>query len=946
MIFYRFKSIIVILSLFLSTYLSPVFAFEVSHPLRSSPPPLQLSDEQLIALNPSFAEKEEHSLLYGLFILKSNLLYNIRMHGLYGTPSEDFLIHPAISQAQGDFAPTSEWDSPQDYTSSLVQQLFPSRSHECLLIPGICGDLFRIMPVEIISSLLKLYNAEKKKYLTNPESEPYEAFQAFFKDCFKKWTNRNDAIQSGGEEDRWSLTIKQCLRFDTQWNDQLVDPIQTYATLFSNALKEHHKYPHNLIESTLSAFIWTRLNLEAKEGKAEESLHNCLSLLRNEQLWNDKIIPYEFSKNYYPSWKEKNLDQSELFTQRTLKALMDKPEDLVYLTLLYALFEDQVDQPAGLESNLIKAIFERVFEKTGAKRIQKLKQKEKFPAKVSYKEVFTQASLSARKYSEEAKLSILQTLSWRKMCLEKIAKKTSSNLTILLCDKYFRDSYVNPATFSKELYVSWKANALDEAGKIKPEALNTLLTNQEMLIYVTLMCDIFDNPYPQLLSTGQAIHTYLDDHGIEQKEIISDCGEASLLNFLNVMIGNPNTRSFNSDMLCKLFPQVHPKLISFYKRTQPKYENVNSGIIDRSKWTDVVSNLNEKESPVQIIYDQAGGRCNISGLGIDNMMLVIEKLLGASFSSLFLDEDDLNKRRAKKFTYLLKMFSDEKESSESKPKYFWHTKRNDEKTNEFLPNFAYVIIGKDGNDLFKWAFRPGHFSFGKSQLNQKVDWRHLSPDLLQNFLDSSLPRSLKAHLLPFYVNLYIGSNVENLLLTEISHRRKSIVSLLKSRGFINETLFGHNLDVPENKLEIMDYLLDSDPDLISPFCLRWIQNLPDNIALNRALVCRLLRHREFFTPDIMDKLGETIKTRYSKTLYEFEHNLTCQLFDNLLNEDYYGYYSEALLDHLYESLSPEVLTAFVNTRNRKGQTPLQLVSRPNHTDTTKWIKKLAEYDAV
>lgn len=954
----RLNSILSIVALLLSTFCVTVYAIDpplenkfenisMGSSLSSPPLSLQLSEEQLIALNPCFTEKEEYSLLYGLLVLKSNLLYNIRMHGFYGSPNETFLIHPAISQAQGNYPPTSDWDSPQDYTSSLIQQLFPSRAHESLLIPGICGDLFRIMPVEIISSLLKLYNAEKKKHLSNPESESYNAFQEFLSDCFKKWPHRHDSIPSGGDEERWSLTIKQCLRLDSQWNNQLVNPIKTYADLFSNALKEHPKYPHNLIESTLLAFIWTRINLEAKAGKAEESLFDCLNILRNDQSWNDGIIPYEFSKNFYMSWKKKNLDQSGILTQRTLKTLLDKPEDLVYLALLYNLFEDsELDNNLSTqESNLFKAFFERVFEKSGSKRIQKLKQKEKFPENVSYKEIVTQASLSARKYSEESKLSTLFTLSWRKMCLEKIAKKTPSNFTILLCDNQFRDRYLNPSFFSKELYDSWKKNALDESGKIKPEALNTLLTNKEKLIYITLMCDVFDNPYPQLLCTGQAIYTYRDENGIEQKEIFSDCGEASLLNFLNVMICNSKLRSFNIDSLIHLFPNVHPKLITFYKTTQQKYENVNSGIINRSKWIDVTSNLNEKESPFQIIYDQAGGRCNIGGLGIDNMMLVLEKLLGVPFSHLFLEENDLDRRRAQKFTYLLQKFSFEKESCESNGEYFWYTEKNEEKTNDYLPNFAYVTIGKDGNDLFKWAFGPGHFSFGKCHLNQKADWRHLSADLLQNVLDSSLPKPLKSHLLPFYVNIYVGNNSEDLTLNEIAHRNNSILSLLKSKGYIKETLFGHNLDIPENKLEIMDNLLDIEPDVVSPLCIRWIQNMPDNIVINRALVCRMHRHPEFFTAEIMDKLGDTIKSRYSKTLSELEHDITCQLFDNLLNEDYYGYYSEALLDHLYETLSPSVLTHLVHSRNHKGQTPLHVVCRSNLINTTKWVKKFIEHGA-
>lgn len=915
---------------------------------------LEVSERQLLALNPCFAGKEELSLLNGLLICKSGVLANVRFHGLYDGQNPTYLTHPAITHPHG-HATTSAWDSPQDYTSSLLQQFFPSPAGGTLLLPGMDVDLFKIVPVEILSVLLKLYAQQKKASVQNPETQSYEVFKLFFGEWFKKWPHRYDKSAKAAEEKSWSLNNQQCRDLDIQWHSQLTDPAHTYAILFSQGMQESSQYPKNLIESALLALIWKRLNLIDMAPKAPEALLDCVTILCNEQSWNDATLPLNFSKDYYAKWKENAENENGLIKPNILEDLLNSPEDLVYLTLLTDLqgpmIYDNQDAELSTAKNFFEFCFKKIFIGGRKKQNQFNKLKKNASLKsLSAKSLFSQCLKIAGTYPKKVRNNVLIDLAWKKMCAQKIAKKTSSNLMIQLCDAKIRDNTLDLEQFSKEAYMDWKKEALDPQGSLKAEALDKLLANPEQMAYLTLMYDVYDNPYPQMLGTGEAIYRYKEGELIKE-ESFSDCGEASLLSFLNMIIGNFQDRKFEIEKLLGAFPKAAPNFIEFYQITQPIFEKVNDSLIGRSAWADVVSGLNDgtEIEALKIVYRQAGGRCNIAGVGLDNMIRVLGKILGESFIQMFPEEVDANKRRAQIFSYLLNKLSfleenssnsesetESSEDSEDEVGLSWYIKENDQKIKDSLPNFSDIIIRKDGKDLFKWYFGAGHFQFDRANSSQDSDWRRFPKfDLFKKFIESSLPENLKANLLPFY-GYGCGNNFSYVHSFDVPY-----LTYIHQQGYTKETLFSQNLGGAENKFEIMNYMLKVNANELQNLAPLWIKKLPNDNALNRMIVAFIFEHKDFFTQDVWAKMGSSIKNRYDQTLYDLENNITCTIFEEIFS----GTYSKNLLKHLYDTLSDSALTSLAQSKNEVEQTVLH-IQFLNEEWFLKFIKHGADVNAL
>ncbi|HXF90858.1 MAG TPA: hypothetical protein VNJ29_02895, partial [Candidatus Nitrosotenuis sp.] len=241
--------------------------------------------------------------------------------------------------------------------------------------------------------------------------------------------------------------------------------------------------------------------------------------------------------------------------------------------------------------------------------------------------------------------------------------------------------------FSEEAYKQWKAGFLINQ-KISEDDFASLLKNPETLIFTTLAYELYDRHYPQMLGTGTAIHTYLGANAEQKKESFSDCGESSLRNFFNVMLADPETKSFNVIYLQNAFPTVSPKLIQFYQ-FQPTYNYVTNDLKLRSLWADVVSSSNQPNDPELVTYGGIG-RCNIKGIGVDNMLIVLAKVL----NDPHLGKPVNDQHRAHMMTYLLKKFS------RDGVEFSWHV----EGESTELPLFGDLTIQVNGDDQFSWQF--------------------------------------------------------------------------------------------------------------------------------------------------------------------------------------------------------------------------------------------------
>lgn len=984
----------------------------------------ELSLIQLLAVNPCFKGKEELSPLCG-YLMSKRMLPNVRFHGMYGSPHPSHFTHPAIIHPHGGHTPTVGWDSPLDYTSSLLQQFLPSPAGGTLLPPGSYHDFFRVMPVELVAALTKLYSHEKNRYyaptekevmcflvlqkafpltlnvvkqcmllhywsnLTEKAAASYPLFKSFFDDCFENWDHRHSpgSKQKAGAEEKWSLTHKECLQIDAQWKNKLTKPADTYATLLTNAMMESALYPKNLVESSLLTLLWKRLNLADIAPRAHEAFNDCVMALCNDQNWKDSSIPLAFSKSYYSTWKTNNMNEQGQLKAETVKSLIKDPNDLVYLTLLFNRYDQPTTSLDSGAAEFFTACFNRLVHGSGIRKINKLRNEweKDAPSFVDYHRFFSQASKVSTQYPKERLDPVLLTLAQRKMCQEGVSKKTASNFIINLCPDEIQKNALDPSHFTKEFYMSWKAEALDPRGFLKSEALDKLLKHPEDLVFMTLMYDVYDNPFPLILGTASANYTFINEEGLPQTINFPDCGDASLLSALNVKIGNFKTRTFQIDLLKKFFPNIHPKLEYFYKEIQPIFEKINDSITGRSHWANVVSGLNEPGDMDPITYCHPKAQCEIQGSGdkngLDNMLRVLGKLLGEPFTQMFPEESNPNKRRATIFTYLLRKLSfleeddsgsagsasdtedsvsessaSDTEDSEDEVGLTWYVKEkdNDKEIKDALPNFADVIIRRDGDDLFKWHFGDGHFQFSRAHSRQESDWRYMSKEMIQKVLKSDLPEVFKAHLMPFYVNLaplvgmypyqFPRGDIWPKNYEEYEENKKFLLPHLYEQGYLNEAMFGADLGGAEQKMFLMDQVISIDSKENMPLFINWIQKMPDDRAVNLELTCFLDKNQYYFTPEVMELLGSSVQERVKKTMFMLENNPTSQIFETLIDNKY----SRSLLEYLYETLSDSVLNTFVHSRDSYGCTPLFHTMHMYENGIyigIKWAKKFLDHGA-
>jgi ankyrin repeat protein len=674
----------------------------------ASPPETQLG-----GLYQQFIKNKHLSPVNGLLILKSGVLANVRFHGNYGPQQQNILCHYQITHPPQNIVATSDKDCPQDYTTALVQQLFPSPAGGRLSLPGPQYDFFRLLPLKNIKELLLLYSSLKEQ-----NASPDKSYPSFYQ-LFQSWL-MNSKEQGGllSKNSRKSLANL----WDKSDKEILEKLSQHYAQIFAQSLSESDYYPKHFVESSLLAFAWRKA--------------------------------------------------------KTIQDLLD-------------------DQEAQVRE------------------------------------------------------------------------------------------------FTYQDYEKWKQKALINH-RVKTEAFQDLLKKPEHLIFFTIAYDLYDNPYPLLLGTGKAFYSHQDE-----LEPFSDCGESALRNFFNIMLADPESKTFDSHLLKTTFPNVAPNLLTFYTNIQQKYVDVTDDLTSRSLWANVVSNLNHPDDQLQILYGNSEGRCNLKGTGgMDTLLAVIEKLLNdKELTKIRLSGLEPNSRRAQLLTYILTKFS------RTGAQFSWHVKGE----SNALKNHGDVTIAVNGQDLFTWHISPSHFDFKVIHSEKGNDWRKHS-DVLSQLLESDLDLSLKSHLLPFY----LGSTVDKVL-SQKDHYQ----------SFTPEILFGLPLTSGEQMVSALDIALSINPKINFSLAFKWLTDLPDALAVNHLVAKLISKHKEIFDPQIGSSSNPSLKIVFSRIINSLKRLDGVNLFEEVSKYLKIPGFDQLMIDVLKEYNAEQL----VSLKNKGKETLLHIACK-------------------
>lgn len=270
------------------------------------------------------ADYKHLSPVYGLILLKSGVLKNIRFHGLYGEENNDYLCHKSVTHPPRNFPSRKNVDCPQDSTTAIIQHIFPSPTGNLSVVAS-KSDLFGTMAIKDIGKLLHQYvdNKDILKFFASYSTSPIR------NGIGKDWSNILNAKSS---------------------KDSFLLLAQRYANLFDMSRKEVENYPPHIIEHTLLA-------LAAHQAKSADDLLPLLEELKPflEENWQDILVQSrgKFSPKTYQNFKEESIDEySKFYSEKAVDNLLLNDENFVFNTLGF----DQYDNlfPRMLEHETIK----------------------------------------------------------------------------------------------------------------------------------------------------------------------------------------------------------------------------------------------------------------------------------------------------------------------------------------------------------------------------------------------------------------------------------------------------------------------------------------------------------------------------------------------------------------------------------------------------------------
>lgn len=242
-------------------------------------------------------------------------------------------------------------------------------------------------------------------------------------------------------------------------------------------------------------------------------------------------------------------------------------------------------------------------------------------------------------------------------------------------------------------------------------------TNEEKLIRTLLGNAFFEQRLPTPLSYINASFIHQD-----KKIIYPNCGETTLLNFFYYLWGdrgiiNPNyieetEKKLQSNIIDINKNENWTKIKDYF--TEFNTINLSMKQDAQQKWSNLISNLNQNgaDSSLKIIYRQEV--CNIQGVGIINMLNVLEKIIpDALFSTPFSDDETKKlEEAALKFDRLAVLFSRENAVLD------WHI-NNQKKINNKITNIVFSV---NKEEWFTWQFKNNSFGLERI-LSKSNDWR-------------------------------------------------------------------------------------------------------------------------------------------------------------------------------------------------------------------------------
>ncbi len=384
-----------------------------------------------------------------------------------------------------------------------------------------------------------------------------------------------------------------------------------------------------------------------------------------------------------------------------------------------------------------------------------------------------------------------------------------------------------------------------------------------------------------------------------------DCGETSLRNFFNVLLYDPETQSFNIEILRNLGLSDNSKLVKFYKK-YPGISNLeshnendpNNNAYD--DWAAIVSEIPD------VIYRNEN-ICNISGKGgIKNMYVILGRLLGIKD----FDFDKLEEKLEEQNINL--SWSAEKDIQTN----------NNDNTIDFELGDYYSPL------KFSWKFSSGHF-------------------LITFQEDKTEDNKLKN-----YINILTNINEEEVEDLEQPHKKARLLSntsQLKQEYVIYGNYLTQicksdprwNLEEISKDIKLILLFLNTDLDIVMPNIFTYYSEMPTPMDVDEPEKEKNLKSQiENLIKKHLSKINflneinlKTIKAIIKQKVGAKFSNELKKIVNNTTDQKRLGWIAKSLIVNEYDSIPKwaNSLTQKITTLNFTNE---QLTTLPD------WIGKL------
>jgi ankyrin repeat protein len=289
--------------------------------------------------------------------------------------------------------------------------------------------------------------------------------------------------------------------------------------------------------------------------------------------------------------------------------------------------------------------------------------------------------------------------------------------------------------------------------------------------------------------------TYVNASYVHNKKRIPypNCGETSLLNFFYYLWGdrgviNPTYIESTEKKLMGRTNDNWQKLKEYFLEFDTISASASRSA--QEKWSNLISNMNQNDThpTLKITYRQ--NVCNVQGIGIINMLNVLEKIIPDDILSQPFPENELEilNFASAKMDRLAHLFS--------RPETFvnWSIKGEKKVTNKITE----IVFSVNEKELFKWDFKDQSFHLEPIK-DKNNDWRKncawdKAPLFIKAWMRSdiqSLNHTIKCPHEIYALNLLspqtVGIAIDKIIANKWVHMKSLIPQIIGKTFFVTDT---------------------------------------------------------------------------------------------------------------------------------------------------------------